>query len=111
LLLTLFSAVTSTASQVYEYIEASFSISDGIYGSTLFMATGFHGYHDCPAKLISFPMGFVRVRRTPKQSAPYVSKDRFADGYQEAKICRHDRGCLSQAIRRVIDDNPNRLPF
>jgi hypothetical protein len=22
------------------------------------MATGSHGYHDCPAKLISFPMGF-----------------------------------------------------
>lgn len=31
--------------QGYEYIEASFSISDSVYGSTFFIATGFHGLH------------------------------------------------------------------
>nr|ALO70961.1 cytochrome c oxidase subunit 3 [Aleocharinae sp. 4 EF-2015] len=31
--------------QGYEYIEASFTISDAIYGSSFFMATGFHGIH------------------------------------------------------------------
>nr|AZL35820.1 cytochrome c oxidase subunit III [Cosmoscarta heros] len=31
--------------QLYEYMEAPFTISDSIYGSTFFMATGFHGIH------------------------------------------------------------------
>merc|ERR1712244_114964 len=31
--------------QGMEYSEASFSISDCVYGSTFFIATGFHGIH------------------------------------------------------------------
>nr|AOR87106.1 cytochrome c oxidase subunit III [Streptosyllis sp. THS1] len=31
--------------QSLEYFEASFSISDSVYGSTFFVATGFHGLH------------------------------------------------------------------
>lgn len=31
--------------QSYEYIEASFNIADAVYGSTFFIATGFHGLH------------------------------------------------------------------
>nr|AYJ22294.1 cytochrome c oxidase subunit III [Lymantria mathura]QYK91750.1 cytochrome c oxidase subunit III [Lymantria mathura] len=34
-----------TILQAYEYFEAPFSIADSIYGSTFFMATGFHGLH------------------------------------------------------------------
>lgn len=31
--------------QVYEYVHAPFGFTDGIYASTFFMATGFHGFH------------------------------------------------------------------
>jgi len=44
-LFTIILAFTFTALQGYEYINAPFNISDGIYGSTFYMATGFHGLH------------------------------------------------------------------
>jgi len=31
--------------QYVEYREARFAMADGVYGSTFFMATGFHGFH------------------------------------------------------------------
>lgn len=34
-----------TALQGIEYVEAPFSIADSVYGSTFFVATGFHGLH------------------------------------------------------------------
>nr|AXS64810.1 cytochrome c oxidase subunit 3 [Cleridae sp. 1 KM-2017] len=45
LLLTVILGFYFTLLQAYEYYEASFSISDAIYGSSFFMATGFHGIH------------------------------------------------------------------
>nr|QOJ45144.1 cytochrome c oxidase subunit III [Allobates talamancae] len=34
-----------TVLQALEYYEAPFTIADGVYGSTFFVATGFHGLH------------------------------------------------------------------
>ncbi len=34
-----------TSLQAYEYVHAAFGFTDGIYPSTFFMATGFHGFH------------------------------------------------------------------
>lgn len=34
-----------TSLQAFEYWEATFSIADSVYGSTFFVATGFHGLH------------------------------------------------------------------
>lgn len=43
--LTLLLALLFLFFQVNEYINACFGISDGIYGTVFFMATGFHGFH------------------------------------------------------------------
>jgi cytochrome c oxidase subunit 3 len=43
--LTILLAFIFTALQAYEYVEAPFNLSDGIYGSTFYVATGFHGLH------------------------------------------------------------------
>nr|WPV76971.1 cytochrome c oxidase subunit III [Phlebotomus sichuanensis] len=45
LFFTIVLGIYFTILQAYEYIEASFTISDNVYGSTFFMATGFHGLH------------------------------------------------------------------
>ena len=34
-----------TVLQFTEYLEARFSLSDRVYGTTFFVATGFHGLH------------------------------------------------------------------
>ncbi len=34
-----------TSVQAYEYSHAAFGFTDGIYASTFYMATGFHGFH------------------------------------------------------------------
>ena len=43
--LTIILGATFTAVQAYEYTHAAFGFRDGIYSSTFFMATGFHGAH------------------------------------------------------------------
>lgn len=45
LLLTVILGLYFSALQAYEYLESRFCISDSVYGSRFFIATGFHGIH------------------------------------------------------------------
>ncbi len=45
LALTVLLGIIFTSFQAYEYMHAPFGFKDGIYTSTFFMATGFHGFH------------------------------------------------------------------
>ena len=45
LALTVVLGILFTSLQVWEYAHAPFGFKDGIYTSTFFMATGFHGFH------------------------------------------------------------------
>nr|QZZ18364.1 cytochrome c oxidase subunit III [Yangisunda tiani] len=45
MIITVMLGVYFSMLQLYEYIESTFCIADSVYGSTFFMATGFHGLH------------------------------------------------------------------
>src|SRR3982751_1119135 len=45
LTVTVLLGMSFTCVQAYEYSHAAFHFTDGIYPSTFFMATGFHGFH------------------------------------------------------------------
>ncbi len=45
LILTILLGVAFTSCQAYEYAHAPFAFKGGVFPSTFFMATGFHGFH------------------------------------------------------------------
>ncbi len=45
LLITVLLGMTFTGFQAYEYVHATFMFTGGIYSTTFYLATGFHGFH------------------------------------------------------------------
>lgn len=57
---TLICGILFTFIQIYEYIKASFTIADSVYGSIFYMLTGFHGVHVIAGSIFIF-VCFVRA--------------------------------------------------
>jgi cytochrome c oxidase subunit 3 len=69
LIFTVILGACFSAVQVYEYGHASFGFTEGIYSSTFYMATGFHGFHVLVGTIF-LAVCLVRVNRgdfTPTQ--------------------------------------------
>lgn len=60
LIFTITLATLFTCLQGLEYINSPFNISDGVYGSCFYMATGFHGFHVFVGT-IALIVSFIRI--------------------------------------------------
>ncbi len=67
--LTIVLGMLFTACQAYEYTHAAFSFAGHVYGSTFFMATGFHGFHVIVGTIFLIVVFFQTISGvvTPKQ--------------------------------------------
>ena len=60
LLWTLILAILFTGLQVFEYLEAPFTMADSVYGSCFYITTGFHGFHVIIGTCFLF-VSFIRI--------------------------------------------------
>nr|YP_009478085.1 cytochrome oxidase subunit 3 [Anthoceros angustus]AVP12831.1 cytochrome oxidase subunit 3 [Anthoceros angustus] len=74
-------ALVPTGLQGMEHVEAPFTISDGIYGSTLLSATGFHGFHVIVGTI------FLIIRGIRQYLGHFTEKHHF--GFEAAARYRH----------------------
>ncbi|GKB66086.1 cytochrome c oxidase subunit 3 [Tanacetum coccineum] len=77
-------ALVFTAFQGMEYYQAPSTISDSIYGSTFFLATGFHGFHVIIGTLFSIICGI-------RQYLGHLTKEHHV-GFEAAAWDRRDYG-------------------
>ncbi len=75
LLYTIILGFIFTLTQAYEYGHAAFGFTDGIYASTFYMATGFHGFHVIVGTLFLL-VCYLRAQKghfTPEQHVGFES--------------------------------------
>ena len=79
LFLTILLGIIFTGFQAFEYMHAEFSIDEGIYPSTFYMATGFHGAHVLIGTIFLI-VCFIRSFRNPFKSEKHLGFE-FAAWY------------------------------
>ncbi|KAL3534687.1 hypothetical protein ACH5RR_003148 [Cinchona calisaya] len=84
LVATVLLALVFTGFQGMEYYQAPFTISDSIYGSTFFLATGFHGFHVIIGTLFLIICGI-------RQYLGHLTKEHHV-GFEAAAWYRRDYG-------------------
>nr|YP_010586438.1 cytochrome c oxidase subunit III [Oxyethira ecornuta]UZZ44239.1 cytochrome c oxidase subunit III [Oxyethira ecornuta] len=62
LMITILLGAYFTILQAYEYMEAPFAMNDSVYGSTFFLATGFHGLHVIIGSIFLF-VNYLRMNQ------------------------------------------------
>ena len=69
LIVTILLGLTFTCVQAYEYAHAGFGFAGDLYGTTFFMATGFHGFHVIVGTIFLSVclLRVVKGQMTPKQ--------------------------------------------
>lgn len=78
---TILLAIFFTALQYAEYLEAPFTMADGVFGSTFFASTGLHGFKIVPIKT---NFGFVTDRKYINTLAS-LKKDNLAIKFNNSK--------------------------
>ena len=58
--LTIVLVMLFTALQYFEYSEAGFTMSDGVFGNALFASTGLYGFHVIIGTIFIL-VGFIRI--------------------------------------------------
>lgn len=81
-------ALVFTSLQYFEYLHANFTISDSVYGSCFYMATGFHGYIDAPFKPFhEYKQNFLKIQLKDKTLLLEQTFLQWLAGFTDAEGC------------------------
>ena len=113
LVCTILLGLTFTSVQAYEYAHAPFSFGGNIYGSTFFMATGFHGFHVIVGTIFLI-VCLIRARARRLHARSSISASRRPPGtgtsstWSGCSCSSASTSGAAGALRSITGDRPDR---